>query len=159
MKYHTMRKAFSMITAIFIIVIMATVAIFVTNLSGKIVKSTTTQFQSEQARLYAKSYTEYAILAITGNNRSVNCLKTINGTISSDSSTTDDNYNVTVQIAYIGSNAAVGSCAGGTRDLNSAVTTTGTPLTAVIDVYVTYRDIDHPNGNLMTVHRRTVQKI
>ena len=49
-----MRKAFSLITAIFVIVLMATVAAFIMNLSGKMVKGTTVQFQREQAVLLAK---------------------------------------------------------------------------------------------------------
>ncbi len=61
MKNKPMRKAFSMITAIFVIVIMATIAAFVMNLSGKIVKSTTAQYRDAQASLYAKSYTEFVL--------------------------------------------------------------------------------------------------
>lgn len=57
-----MRKAFSMITAIFIIVLMATVGAFILNISAKSVKSTVLQFKREQAILYARSYTELAIM-------------------------------------------------------------------------------------------------
>ncbi len=58
-----MRKAFSMITAIFIIVLMATVGAFILNISAKSVKSTVLQFKREQAILYARSYTGLAIMA------------------------------------------------------------------------------------------------
>ena len=61
------RKAFSMITAIVVIVLMASVAVFIMNLSGKMVKETTTQYQREQAILLSKSYTEYAVMAVTAN--------------------------------------------------------------------------------------------
>ncbi len=47
-------KAFSMLTAIFIIVLMATIAAFIMNLSGKMVKGTTVQFQREQSVLLGK---------------------------------------------------------------------------------------------------------
>ncbi len=143
------RKAFAMVTAVFVIVIMATVGIFVMNLSGKIVKSTTTQYQHEQAELYAKSYTEYAILAVTGNDRSANCLQTITATI-------DTYYRVRTHIAYIGSATEIGNCAP-IRRLSTAVTTTRTPLTIIVDAYVDYKDPD--TGQYHTVHRRTVQKI
>ena len=64
-----MRKAFSMITAIFIIVLMATVGAFILNISAKSVKSTVLQYKREQAILYARSYTELAIMeASTGTN-------------------------------------------------------------------------------------------
>ena len=151
-----MRNAFSMITAIFVIVLMATVAIFVLSLSGKIVKSTTAQYQHEQALLYAKSYTEYAILAITGNNRTTSCLKKINGSIGINPAQ-GKGYRVRTYIAYIGLPSEINSCPG-TRKLSLNVTTSNTPLTAIIDVYVYYKDPDN-TAHWRTVHRRTVQKI
>lgn len=150
MKTITMRSGFSMITAIFLIVIMTTVAMFVMNLSGKIVKSTTIQYQREQAMLYAKSYTEYAVLAVTGNDRSTNCLSTITGTIGGG-------YSIRTHIAYIGPAGVIGSCAN-TRKLSTNVTTAKTPLTVIIDAYVDYQDQDNA-AQTYTVHRRSVQKI
>ncbi len=156
MKNKELRSAFSMLTAIFIIVIMATVAVFVVSLSGKIVKSTTAQYQHEQAELYAKSYTEYAILAVTGNDRSSNCLETITGTIGSP--TTGNGYRIRTHIAYIGPTSEIGSCAT-TRKLSTNVTTINTPLTIIIDAYVDYKDPDNTGGPWLTVHRRSIQKI
>jgi len=158
MKYTQMRNAFSMITAIFVILLMATVAIFVTNLSGKIVKTTTTQYQHEQALLYAKSYTEYAILAVTGNDRSIACLEDIGGTIGSP--TSGNGYRIRTHIAYIanGNEVDLSQC-DGIRVLSSTVTTNSTPLSILIDTYVDYKDPDNTNGPWMTVHRRTIQKI
>ncbi len=155
MKKIKMRSAFSMLTAIFLIVIMATISIFVMSLSGKVVKATTAQFQHEQAVLYAKSYTEYAILAVTGHDRSTKCLQTVTGTISAGGG-----YSIRTHIAYIASASELGTCAGGVRQLNNAaLVTTDTPLTIIIDAYVDYSDLDNPSGPLLTVHRRTVQKI
>ena len=158
MKKIKMRSAFSMLTAIFLIVIMATISVFVMSLSGKVVKATTAQFQHEQAVLYAKSYTEYAILAVTGHDRSSNCLQTVTGTISAGGG-----YSIRTHIAYIASASELGSCvdAGGVslQLNNAALETTDTPLTIIIDAYVDYSDLDNPSGPLLTVHRRTVQKI
>jgi len=151
MHKQRMRNGFSMVTAVFIIVIMATVGIFVMNLSGKIVKSTTTQYQHEQAELYAKSYTEYAILAVTGNDRSSDCLQTISTTI-------DNYYRVRTHISYIvnGTEVNTNKC-DGVRVLSNTVTRPDTPLTIIVDAYVDYKDPD--TGKYHTVHRRTVQKI
>jgi len=149
MRRVKMQNGFSMITAIFLIVLMASVAIFVMNISGKIVKSTTLQYQHEQAELYAKSYTEFAAMSVTGNNRSTNCLSTITGTIG--------NYSIRTHIAYIGPASVIGTCAA-TRQLSTNVTTAKTPLTVIIDAYVDYQDFDDAN-HTYTVHRRTVQKI
>lgn len=159
MIYTKNRKAFSMITAIFVIVLMATVAILVVNMSGKLVKETTAQYQNEQAALYANSYTEYAILAITGNDRTVNCLSTINSTIGVPA--TGNGYRIRTHISYIGTAAEVGNCAN-TRKLSEAVTTAKTPLTIIVDAYVDYKEPDHhdsANAPWITYHKRTVQKI
>ena len=153
-----MRKAFSMITAIFVIVIMATVGALVMSTSGKIVKTTTAQYQHEQAILYAKSYTEYAIMAVTGNDRSATCLQTITGTIGDDLDS-GNGYRVRTHIAYIadGNSTDVSKC-DNVRILSNSVSTTSTPLTIIIDAYVDYKDPDN-TAQWRTVHRRTVQKI
>jgi len=155
MKRIAWKKGFSMLTSVVVIVLMATVAVAVLNMGGKIVKTTTAQFQHEQAELYAKSYTEYAVLAVTGNDRTTNCLETINGTIGSP--TSGNGYRIRTHIAYIGSAAEIGACAT-TRRLDTNVVTSDTPLTVIIDAYVDYQDPDN-TGVWMTVHRRTVQKI
>jgi len=148
------RKAFSMITAIVVIVLMSSVAILITDISGKMVKETTTQYQKEQAILLAKSYTNYAILAISGNDRKSSCLKTLFGT------TSDSIYSAQIEISYIGENSEVSNC--GVRDLghtNLDNNNSSNPLTAIIDAYIKYDDLDDPNNRQFTYHRRTVQKI
>ena len=82
-----MRKAFSMITAIFIIVLMATVGAFILNISAKSVKSTVLQFKREQAILYARSYTELAIMDATTAAANNNASRSISGTAG-------DNYTI-----------------------------------------------------------------
>ena len=153
----TMRPAFSMITAIFVIVIMASIGAMVVTTSGKIVKTTTAQYQREQAILYAKSYTEFAVMAVTANDRSVDCVDNIRGN-------TADGYSVRVHIAYIvdGNTASPGyvdttQCSS-THVLSTSVQTAATPLTVIIDAYVDYPDPDN-TAQTYTVHRRTVQKI
>lgn len=144
-----MRKAFSLLTAIFIIVLMATVAAFIMNLSGKMVKGTTVQFQREQSMLLAQSYTEYAIMAVTANeHNSTGCLNRITGTYGI--------YSIQTDISYIG-NDLDGSCL---RVLNTSdINTSKSPLNIIVDVFVRYPDPDHPDDLNMTYHRRSLQKI
>ena len=151
MRLHTQRKAFSMLTAIFVILIMASVGAMVMSLSAKMVKETTTQFQREQSMLLAKSYTEYAIMAVMANGtRSAggNCLNTITGAY-------NNTYNITVDIAYIGNNTTLAgtSC---NNILSNTVTTPQSPLNIIVDAYVSYPD---DNGQNITYHRRSLQKI
>ena len=154
------RKAFSLVTAIIVIVIMATVGILVMNISGKIVKETTTQYRKEQAVLLAKSYTEFAIMAVTANDRATNCIENINGNnvIANDSN--GQGYQVDTRIAYIGNitTANLGTCSG-TRLLNTAVKTPGSDLQIIVDVYVRYKELDNTAADWITYHRRTLQKI
>jgi type II secretory pathway pseudopilin PulG len=165
MRQIPLRKAFSMLTAIVVIVLMSTVAMMVMNLSGKMVKETTSQFQREQAMLLAKSYTEYAIMAVMSNDRNGtgNCLRDIDGQIKIDNSSSatvakGNGYRVRVRISYIGSAAEVSSCAS-TRILSSSVSTFKTPLNIVVDTYVDHKDPQNTTGPWITYHKRTLQKI
>ena len=152
-----MRKAFSMLTAIFVIVLMATVAGFIMNLSGKMVKGTTAQFQREQSMLLAKSYTEYAIMAVTANeHNTTNCLNTITGGYGDDGSG-NDIYSIKVDISYIGRD--INNC---NNNLSNTVVTLKSPLNIIIDVFVSYKELDHPAGASapdITYHKRSLQKI
>ncbi|WP_292658833.1 type II secretion system protein [Nitratifractor sp.] len=149
-----MRSAFSMITAIFVIVLMATVAVFILSLSGKMVKGTSAQFFREQSALLAKSYTEYAIMAVTANDRnnssgSGQCLDNIRGKYGI--------YTVEVKLSYLGTNDVLGNANCG-RILAADVNDTEIPLSVLIDVFVRYSDPDRSDRNV-TYHRRTLQKI
>jgi type II secretory pathway pseudopilin PulG len=157
-----MRAAFSMITAIFVIVIMATVAGFIMSLSGKMVQETTTQYKKEQAILYAKSYTEYAIMAATART----CIKRITANV--DASATrvrgGDGYRVIVDVQYIGNSNPQGctNTVGSTTILDPA----SNGAFILVDTYVKYRDTDTSAafGSAATVpwvtyHRRTLQRL
>jgi type II secretory pathway pseudopilin PulG len=155
------RKAFSLLTALVVIVLMATVAILVMNMTGKIIKETTEQFQKEQAVLLAKSYTELAIMAVTANDRTTECIENINGNnvIANDSS--GQGYQVDTRIYYIGNDTTANlttTCAG-TRVLDSSVKTVGSDLHIIVDVYVRYKELDNTGADWITYHRRTLQKI
>lgn len=159
MNWYNKRKAFSILTAIVVIILMSTVAILVMSMSGKLIKETTAQYQREQAVLLANSYTEYAVLAVTGNNRAVNCLETIKGTVGDATAANPNNgYRIRTHIAYIGMPVAIGSCSG-TRKLSDSVITDSTPLTIIVDAYVDYKDLDNLSGQNIVYHKRTIQKI
>ncbi len=151
-----LRTAFSMITAIFVIVIMSTVTALVMGTAGKIVKETTAQYQKEQAVLLAKSYTELAIMAVSANkdrNVTGNCLDTINGTF-----TEGGGYTIVTEISYILGPGVTTTC---TNILNAGApaVTPESALNIIVDVYVRYKDLDNSSGNDITYHRRTLQKI
>lgn len=151
-----MRSGFSMVTAVFLIVIMATVAMLVFNLSGKMTQTTTIQYRNEQAALLAQSYTEYALLQVLKHDRSStnNCIQTITGVVnnlvpssatpSGVSSINGGGYKVDVAINYLGNALPCSS----NHILNSNVITTDYNTTGasdavaaiLVDVFVRYKD-------------------
>ena len=156
------KKAFSMVTAVFTIVIMSSLTAMIMNTTSKTVKSTTLQYQKEQAALLARSYTELALLYVSGYDRTGgNCLQTINAQYGAN-----NEYNIQVEIQYIG---------GAVTNLTGCISTTIIPqttgknfdqtLSIVVDVYVRYKDYDDPsalpaNGDRnITFHKRTLQRI
>jgi len=154
-----MRKAFSLLTAIVVIVLMAGVTSLVLNTAGKIVKETTGQYRKEQAILLAKSYTEYAILAIQGHNMAVNgCLTTITGIVNSTAIDTanangandGEGYLVTVRLQYIGLPAGI-ACASNTPS-------TSNDTSVIVDTNVRYRELDN-TSRLVNYNRRTLQRL
>lgn len=159
------RQAFSLLTAIFLIVIMTAIASFVMSLSGKTIKETTALYQKEQAVLLAKSYTEFAIMAVMSNDRNAtgnDCIEDITGVIGPDgSSLNGEGYMVETRIAFIGPATNIATCSG-TRRLGNPVTPTSDELNIIVDVYVRYKDINSPNPSTSpwtSYHRRTLQKI
>jgi len=170
-----MRKAFSMMMAVFVMVLMMSMTVLVFNISSKITTATLTQYQKEQAILLAKSYTEYAIMAAGANDsRSDNCVETITGDVGNIILGKNNNgnvdggqgYRVEVNIGYIGnglkcSNEHILSDDG---TIVTRVNSKELSPNIIIDVYVRYRAINtHKNNKDMppwiTYHRRTIQKL
>ena len=161
------KKAFSMITAIFVIVIMATVTSLIMNVTGKTVKATTQQYQKEQAALLARSYTELAILYVMHYDRSSTCLEELNDHFGDAS----NGYNIHINIKYLGNDTRLAKCnnnieSDGSFDLTTknATWTNNTngfnkTISLIIDSYITYKDFDDPSNRDITFHRRTLQKL
>ncbi len=144
-----------MITAIFVIIIMATLSALIQNITSRTLSATTQQYQKEQASLLARSYTELAILYITGYKRDPNCLNRIQAQFGES----DNRYDIEIEIQYIGKASELFYCNDSIKtDLNES-TLFGNSLSILIDVYVHYQSFDDPSGKIRTLHKRTVQKI
>ena len=169
------KKAFSMITAIFVIVIMASVSALIMNITGKTIKATTQQYQKEQAQLLARSYTELAILYVMHYDRATNtnCLERITDHFGD----TTNGYDILININYLGNDILLDDCnktilADGTVGTASNTTNTATwadnavingginsTISLIVDTYITYKDFDDPSNRDITFHRRTLQKL
>ena len=148
-----------MITAIFVIVMMATLSAMILNVTGKTIKSTTQQYQKEQASLLARSYTELAILYASSYERNATngCLETIQSHFGADA---PNGYDIVTDIRYIGNQNALQFC----TPVNVIQTLNGgtqfdQTISMIIDTYVYYRDFDDILNRDITFHRRTLQKL
>jgi len=157
------RSGFSMLVAIFVIVLLSLVASYIFYASSSISKEGAIQYQQEEARVLARSYTEYAVLAVSGNQKSGGiCINEIHANIGNPN--IGQGYRVTVYITYIGNTRYVNNC----RNVAATLANTDVDaLSIIVDVYVEYRDIMHPSLNSSFVsqipwqvyHRRSIQKI
>ena len=165
------RRAFSMLVAIFVIMILSLVASYIFYANSTTAKVGQLQYQREQAMLLARSYTEYAVLAIQGHNRVVNnnCVNEIDTDIGANPAQ-GQGFRVIVKISYIGNQKYIQYCGAKTAQLADPDITDPTKpedtLMAIVDVYVKYKDIQHQGlnnaGNNIpwhTYHRRSLQKI
>ncbi|CAA6817725.1 MAG: Unknown protein [uncultured Sulfurovum sp.] len=178
-KRFKVKKAFSMITAIFVIVIMATVTALIMNVTGKTIKETTQQYQKEQAALLARSYTEQALLYALHYDRATNgnCINKINATFGDGVSS--QIFNITTNIQYASNETQLSPGCNRLINLRNPVDPTdiragwedngtagfNSTISLIIDVYVSYKDFDDPSGEAgvedrnVTFHRRTLQKL
>jgi hypothetical protein len=153
-----------MITAIFVILILATIGAFIMNLSGKIVQETTAQYRKEQAILWAKSYTEFAIMTAA----SEPCVKKITANVDGTQAEVKagQGYFVDVRVHYIGQNSA---CINNVEiGLGNIQDPSAVDNIILIDTYVRYRDPDSIGARKklawskdpgITYHRRTLQRL
>ncbi len=146
-----MRKGFSLITAIIIMMAVSLLMTMMISLSSSTVKSTTDMYLKEQAAMLARSATEYALLAISGHDNTQNCIQNINMTYPNATSPT---HEMNVSIIYMG--RGIPNCNNNLLDDN--ISTSDSNLTAIIDVIVSVRKDQTGITEPIRIHRRTIQK-
>ncbi len=145
-----MRRGFGLITAIIVLVAVATLMALMMSLSGSSIKSTVDIYLKEQAEILSRSATEYALLAISGHNNTLNCVESININYPQQ---TDPTHQIDMRIYYIG-NGIVGC----NNILDNGILTDESNLTVVIDTVVTVNTINTGISEPIRIHRRTTQK-
>lgn len=140
-----MRKGFSLLTAIVFLVLIATISALSISLSTSSVKQTSDVLLKSQAELLLRSGTEYAMLALSGNDYNISCLDTINATY-------NNMFDINMSIMYIGNDMTKPSCV----QLGTDIDTNESNRTVIIDTWVRTR----PNISLepIVLHRRSIQK-
>lgn len=144
-----MRSAFSMITAIFVILLLATLSVLMLNMSATTANNTIVQYRTEQAALYAKSFTELAILRATQMAaRPATCIQTDTDYAPSLAAYNNGSgYEVGTTMTFVQTNTALGCTIPNTSNM-------------IVDVSVRYKNpIDPANAPITTYFRRTLQKL
>ncbi len=147
------RRAFTLVMAIWILVAMTSMMALMLSFSSQTVNQTAQIYVKEQAQLLSKSATEYALLAISGHNRTAgDCINYINSTYSPGGLTA---FDINTSIRYIGLGALAGDC----NDVTGAlvINTPESNGTVIIDTYVTSKN-QAAGDPIIRYHRRTIQK-
>ena len=144
-----MRRGFTLLSAIFLMVLVATLMVVAFSLSAQTKKQTGDIYMREQAYLLGRSATEFALLAISGHDNKNDCINQINLQFPQDQPI----YDVNMSLYYIGNNMP-GSCQ--TLPTGTGIATQESNGTVLIDTIVTY--MDPATNERVRFHRRTIQK-
>lgn len=128
--YGIKRSGFAMILAIFVVVLVALGGVLLLGNAAKASKASGDKYLYAQAKLLAKSATEYAVMRVQGfNTAGGNCLNNLNIAVNDASGAPMYNITVTMQYSFNGA-APAGVC----NVLNAI---TGKETTVLVDVVVT----------------------
>ena len=147
-----MRRGFTLIAAIFFVVIASSICMLALSIASTSVKQNSEIYLREQSELVARAATEYAMLAIISNDFSTTCLGNQSKNASEDnpiSGEFGDLFTFKVYVKYFGD---MGICSG------DAVATTGANQgTIMLDVFVSSKP--GKASNPINFHKRTLQKL
>ncbi len=142
-----MRPAFTLISAIFLMVLIAVLMALSFSLSSQTTKQTGDLYLQEQGQLLAKSATEFALLAISGHENNVSCIEQINLQYPQGAPM----FDINMTLYYFG-NGLPATC----NTLSDSITTPESNGTVMIDTFVSYTNPE--NNETVRFHRRTIQK-
>ncbi|CAA6815919.1 MAG: Unknown protein [uncultured Campylobacterales bacterium] len=146
-----MKKGFSILTTIMVIVIVSFIASMMISNSTASVNQTSNQYLKSQAKLLVNSSIEYALLAISANNET-NCLDNI----SLKFPEVDYTHEANITIKYISD--SMGTCSSGNLVLYSSSSIVNeSDKTVLLDVIV--RVNPTLTSDEIKIHKRSLQKI
>ena len=147
-----MRRGFTLIAAIFFVVIASSICMLALSIASTSVKQNSEIYLREQSELVARAATEYAMLAIISNDFSTTCLGNQSENASEDnpiSGEFGDLFTFKVYVKYFGN---MGICSG------DAVAAAGANQgTIMLDVFVSSKP--GKASNPINFHKRTLQKL
>jgi type II secretory pathway pseudopilin PulG len=158
------RSAFALIAAVFVMLLISIMLLKMLAYTADTSKRTVDEYLREQARLLTYSATEYAVLAVSGKDRSGGCITSITSTFPESGSSKIFDINTTIKYVWSDDTSL-----GADRLSNLPASCKGSNLLAqvkspeehgslLIDVTVTSASslgLDEP----IRFHRRTLQKL
>ena len=149
-----MRRGFTLIAAIFFVVIASSICMLALSIASTSVKQNSEIYLREQSELVARAATEYAMLAIISNDFSTTCLGNQSENASEDnpiSGEFGDLFTFKVYVKYFGD-------MGDACKNKDAVIVKGTNQgTIMLDVFVNSKP--GKASNPINFHKRTLQKL
>ena len=149
-----MRRGFSLLAAIFFVVVTSSLCMLALSLSNTTSRPTSEIYLREQAELLAQGATEYAVLEILNHDfKSKGCLSSVKGNFKNDANPI---LTYEVDITYFGN---IGTCAG------IPVQSKESAGTVMLDVFVKSYGYDESDRdkmktpNSIAFHKRTLQKL
>ena len=147
-----MRRGFTLIAAIFFVVIASSICMLALSIASTSVKQNSEIYLREQSELVARAATEYAMLAIISNDFSTTCLGKQSENASEDNPITGEFGNLFTFKVYVKYFGDMGICSG------DAVAATGANQgTIMLDVFVSSKP--GKASNPINFHKRTLQKL
>ncbi|BDY13501.1 type IV pilus modification PilV family protein [Hydrogenimonas cancrithermarum] len=143
-----MRRGFTLLSAIFLMLLVATLMVLAFSLSSQTKRQTGDIYMQEQAQLLARSATEFALLAISGHDNRIDCIERINLRYPQGAPI----YDINMSLHYIGN----GLPCNPSHLLANDIATAESNGTVLIDTFVSYTDPE--NNETIRFHRRTIQK-
>lgn len=136
--------------AIIILVVVAVMSALILGFSSQTIKTTSNIYLREQGRLLALSATEYALLALSGHDHKINCLKTIN----IDTRQANLCFDINMSFSYIANGIDSSWCDDDFRRLSNNLQYNESNLTVIVDTVVSCNEA----GENIRFHRRSIQK-
>jgi len=165
-RLHAQRNGFAMIMAIFFMIIIATLMLYMLGSTSETAQRTTNDYVLEQAQLLAKSSVEYAVLRVSGTDRSGpdgvlgtaddTCLPGFTARYPQPPAPAI--FDIDVRITYFGFGDGCAAPLYGAGTIGT-ITTPESNGTMMIDVTVRTNPLGINLTEPISYHRRTLQKL
>lgn len=149
-----MRRGFTLIAAIFFVVIASSICMLALSIASTSVKQNSEIYLREQSELVARAATEYAMLAIISNDFSTTCLGNQSENASEDnpiSGDFGDLFTFKVYVKYFGD---MGDAC---KNKDAVIVKGANQGTIMLDVFVSSKP--GKASNPINFHKRTLQKL